>query len=351
LRYHRGVSIGEALKSLGAALSGAGVPLWQAPDTLEGLSELEAELAPMRLPEEVREFWQQVDVRTLRASPYPGFSTPDFALTSWRTARAEFSAFQPLAVVQVGYESHACMSAELDLDGIEGGALFEWFVSDASGGFERRFNSMADWVSHVAALIDDRRFLRRERADGPWLLVPHPDDYENDRAAHTPPAHPRYGDTLRIGGDILDWPEHWRRANGVRPENLVLRGATHTVAELLASPPETELRATVAARVVDLAGLGGASTRVRVEDATGRMDVACPGNTSLLGPRMRVWYEFDVIVTPGSRTLPADPEAAGEGLADAVERLTAKLMARYGGPPAATAEAIRRMPAPQSTSD
>ena len=282
-------------------------------------------------------------ISSLAPGDTSGNLTNATALPDWSSSR-----HHPETSRGKRYESHEVMSAELDVDGLAGGALFEWCVSDPQGGFHRRFNSMADWVSRVAELINDGQFLRREtEQQGPWLLVPHPERYDEERAT-APPAHPRYGDTLHIDGDILNWPEHWQRANGLRPESLVLRGATHTVADVLASPAAVELRATIAARVVDLAGLGGAA-RVRVDDGTGRLDVACPVSTTLLGPRMRDWYEFDIVVAPGERKLPADPDVAGEDITDEVERVTAKLMARYGGPATATAQAIRRIPAPHDS--
>ena len=59
------------------------------------------------------------------------------------------------------------------------------------------------------------------------------------------------------------------------------------------------------------------------------------------------WFECYIIIEPGERTAPADPEAAGAGVEYAVEHVTAVLLARYGGPTGATAEAIRRIPPPR----
>jgi hypothetical protein len=123
------------------------------------------------------------------------------------------------------------------------------------------------------------------------------------------------------------------------------RGATHTIAALLKSPPAQRLRATIAARVVDLMWTAG-WTRVRVDDGTAALDVTCPSATTLLGPRMGDWFECDIIIEPGERTASADPEAAGAGVEYAVEHVTAVLLAGYGGPTGATAEAIRRIPPP-----
>jgi hypothetical protein len=210
------MSIEQALESLGAALADADVPLWQPRETSDELDALVEELAPLRVPEPVCAFWRRVDVRTLRVQPFPGFCTPEFALESWREARDAFSAFQPLALVNVGYSSHVCLSVELDCDGTEGGALFEWAVDDPYGGFRRRFNGLSEWLERLAALITSGSYRRLDGDRGPWLLVPGPDGMDTERS-RVPRPHPVYGAVGHFGGDILDWPAHWQRANGLRP--------------------------------------------------------------------------------------------------------------------------------------
>lgn len=340
------MTIDEALEALRDACAAADVQAWEPPATLTALEQLEAELAPLRLPEQVRELWTRVDVATVRIFPYPHFTTPEAALQGWWMVRDQFTALQPLALLNVGYESHACMSVELEVGDIEGGALFEWFVSEPSG-FDRRYNALADWLSDVANLIVRGQYLRLGSDRGPRLLVPDPADTDAVRAARPlPGTHPVHGEVLHIGGDLFDWPEHWQRANGLLPEDMRPRGATHTVAEVLASPPDSELRGTVTARVVDLGGLDG-STRIRVDDGSGSLDIACSAAVTLQGPRMHDWFEFDIVVARGNRVLPADVDAAGAGIDDPVTHLSATLMARYGGPAGATAVAIRRVPAPR----
>ena len=117
--------IDEALDRLAAAMTGARVPLWRAPESHAPLAELEHAIAPMRLPEEVRTFWRRVDAATLRAWPHPAFTTPEWALVSWRMARDQFADLQPLALISVGSESLTCMSVELNVGDIDGGVLFE----------------------------------------------------------------------------------------------------------------------------------------------------------------------------------------------------------------------------------
>jgi hypothetical protein len=120
------------------------------------------------------------------------------------------------------------------------------------------------------------------------------------------------------------------------------RGATHTIAELLASDPSQALEATIAALVIDLGAWGG-NTRVRVSDGTGVMAVNCPTAVTALGPVMRREFEFDVIVPAGERHVPRDPESI-EALADPVEDISQRLMARYGDPATAVATAVRPLP-------
>jgi hypothetical protein len=343
------VDLEPALHELSAALTEAGIPLWQPPESLHDLQELEAELAPLRLPEAARRFWTLVDAPTLRVVPYPGFITPEMALTFWRLSRDEFRDMQPLALVCVGYASHRCMSVELGVGDSDGGALFEWYVSDASG-FTRRFNALGDWVAYIADLVRRGLYRRLDTQQGPVWDVPGYEDTDAERALRpTPDPHPVYGTALHVGDDILDWPEHWQRVNGVREEDLRPRGATHTIAEVLASDPSNPLVATIGGKVTALAA--GASARVRVDDGTGALDVFCPANATLLGPRISDWFEFDIVVDIGPRRVPPDPDQASAAVEGAAEKIAAVLMARHGGAVGARARAVRRMPAPPHARD
>jgi hypothetical protein len=300
------VDVDAGLDSLCEALAAAGLEGPGPPATLTALTALEAAIAPLRLPVEVRRFWERVDAATLRAITHPQLQGPDFALTPWRMARDQFAALQPVALVQVGHSSLQCMSVELTVGEVRGGALFEWSIVD--GGFERRFNALGEWLAYVAGLIDAGCFRPVQIADvGQGVLVPDPDRSSEEYARRpVPGAHPVHGRRTHVDRDILEWPEHWQRAAGLRPEDLEPRGATHTITALLATPTSHRVRATIAARVVGLTRSGG-WIRVRVNDGTAALDVMCPAATTLLGPRMRDWYEFDIVVEPGERTVPPDP--------------------------------------------
>lgn len=238
----------------------------------------------------------------------------------------------------VGSESLWCLSGELETDGRQGGTLFEWNIVD--GGFTRRFNAFPEWLVAIAQQLEGGRFDRREDGSGTKLRLFDP-SHPGEAWPELPP-HALYGTTTCIERDILAWPESWQRAAGIRPEDLEPRGATHTIAELLASPGDVEIRGTIAGEVVSLAG-GGRWARVRVDDGTGTIDVHCPAEATLLGPGIRRRYEFDVLVAPGERLVPPEEPSAAD-FEDPASHLTAVLMARHGGLPAARAERIRRLP-------
>lgn len=69
------------------------------------------------------------------------------------------------------------------------------------------------------------------------------------------------------------------------------------------------MRATIVARVVAPTG-SAAWTRARVDDGTGLLDVECPAATTIPGPVIDGWFEFDVVVAAGG----------GQAVAEAVRR-------------------------------
>jgi hypothetical protein len=337
------VRIDESIDGLAEALTAEGMEPPPPPSEPFDLDAIDAEIAPMSLPAEVRRFWERVDPWSLRVWAYPHPSAPHFGLDTWKQHRDEFPGMAPRALFLVGYESWACMSVELDSPFARGGALFEWRLED--GGFHLRYHELSGWLDRITELLVAGAFERREGPEGPVLWLRDPDAMLSMSELPAPKTpNPVHGDVTYIGRPPLEWPLHWQRLSGIEPEDVKPRGATHTIAELLASDPSQPLVATIAALVVDL-GSFGSGTFVRVSDGTGVMTIGCPLAITTLGPGMRQEYEFDVIVSAGERRTPPDPGAL-EPLADPVKDISQRLMARYGGPPTAVATAVRPLGAP-----
>lgn len=256
----------------------------------------------------------------------------------WRVHRDEFPSLAPRALFLVGSESHQCMSVELDNPFGPGGTLFEWNLVDVP--FYLRYHELSGWLDRINELVVAGQFDRRAGPNGPVLVLTDPHTSVPMSELPAPPTpNPVHGEVTRYERDPLKWPLHWQRLSGIEPEDVKPRGATHTIAELLASDPGQTLEATIAALVVDLGGFAE-MTRVRVSDGTAVMAINCPASVTALGPVMRQEFEFDVIVPAGERHVPPDPEALEE-LDDPVNDISRRLMARYGGPATAVAIAVR----------
>jgi hypothetical protein len=332
------VDIDASIDALTDALAGAGVEVPHPPADTPNLDAIDETISPMSLPGQVRRFWQRVDPRSLRVWTYPQPIDPGSALDAWKQERDEFPGMAPRTLFLVGYESWACMSVELDSPDSSGGSLFEWRLED--GGFYLRHHELSDWLDRMTELILAGEFERRDVPAGQVLHLtdPHTSLPLTGRPA-PPPPNPVHGDVTEYEREPLRWPALWQRLSGIEPEDVLPRGATHTIYELLSSDPALALEATIAARVDDLGGFGDV-TRVRVSDGTGTISINCPRAVTMLGPGMRQEYEFDVVVPPGERQRPPDLDAI-EPADDPVEDISQRLMARYGGPATAVARAIR----------
>ncbi len=165
-------------------------------------------MAPLQLPAELRALWETVAIGTsrgLRVEPYPRLTSPEFALESWNMLRIEREEdVPPNLAVLVGYESHGCMSIELDMDGVQGGALFDWFIS-SPGGFTRRYNHLHEWLDHITTVVERGAYKRSEQDDGTWLVL-------LDDAEPLAAPHPQY-DSPRVNDG--EWPRHWIEAAAI----------------------------------------------------------------------------------------------------------------------------------------
>jgi hypothetical protein len=275
---------------------------------------------------------------------FPRFTSHEFALDSWRRTREEFRYQEPHNLLLIGYESWNCMWIELDDDDQHGGTSFDGRL-DADA-FFRRYNRLEHWLDRIVELIAAGSVERVDATSGSHLRVVDPRDELPLAAPRDLPRHPVYGGQTAIRRDTLSWPAHWQRASGIDPRDAEPRGATHTIADVLASDPACELRATVAGQVVDL---GGSSTgcRVRVSDGTGAIDISCRAETTPFGLVCGRQFEFDVILPAGERHRPADVDAARDSTDDRSERVTRILLARYGGPVGAVATAVRPLAGPK----
>jgi hypothetical protein len=332
------MDIDRAIDALLHALYAAHVDRPRPPVDLAVLDQIAAEIAPLRLPADVRRFWERIDPATLGVEVFPALCNPRFALETWQSGRSEFPG-HPAVLFLIGYESWSCMSIELDGPGGVGGTLFQWRLE--GGDFHLGHRRIGDWIARIAELITARSYERLAGNRGTVLRIE--DDLDEIRSAKLRAGgsdHPLYGGLTAIAREPLQWPAHWQRAAGIEPHDIHARGATHTVAELLASDPATEIRATIAGLVSDLAGFGS-DIRVRITDGTETIEILCPAPVTALGPVVGESFEFDVVIPAGARRGSSSAKVDPSDPDDVVAVLAATPQSRYGGAIGATATAVR----------
>jgi hypothetical protein len=279
----------RAVARLEAALGELGAAPIEPAGHAHVLPEIDAAVAPYRLPTDVRDFWTLVDgYSTSRTCfPYPHAATPDFAL--WDSQQEE--RFVPPQLFTVCYESHGWLGVELDGEGWEGGACFAWAVG--SEGFDLVARDFTSYVDTVAQTIERGHVVPIEGGASVWWRLDE-SAFERalaDRLREDP--HPRWGNSARIDDAPQNWPEHWLASVGSVAADRAPRGATTTVAELLAAPAGGSGR--IQARVERLMGVAGEGSYVVVSDASGSIEVVCPVAVTLFGPRVGIDFEFDVV--------------------------------------------------------
>lgn len=108
------------------------------------LADIQREIAPLQIPEEIARFWQLVDPATITVAPYPHPTTADFALDSWKSHRDEFPGITPRLFFPVAYESHGFLFVELEDGRGQAGAVLEWAY--AGSPFYVRFAALSGYV-------------------------------------------------------------------------------------------------------------------------------------------------------------------------------------------------------------
>ena len=329
------------------ALRSAGAPGPQPPADGSALAELEAELAPLRLPATLRRLWQRIDVRSFAVDTYPRLSSPDFALFGWRMNR-DGDPLVPLSMLPFCYESHNHLLVELDAGEGDGGTVFEWGFGDQS--LRIRFAALEDWLAALVAALDEEAFERREGVAGPRLVVDA--DRFDSLAEETLAArgrHSQFGDARQLPIGVADWPERWRRASEPFRQEQEPRGADRTVRELLDEARSGEVRATLAGVASTLAIAPDRSWRIALVDSTGVIDVACPPDTPGLGflgqtPRLELDVRAPQVAGPRGRVDWRGLLASQPGEREGEARLHDLILHVE---PQAVAHAIRPLESPQ----
>lgn len=334
-----GTRIDQAVDRLLAAFRRAGLPPVRPPSDpgplLAGISAvIDDELAPFRLPAQLRRFWSRVDPRSLVVAPVPEPVAPAFALDTWRHLRDDTPGTAPGLLLPVCRAGEDLLLVELDGPGGPGGACFTRAGADAP--FVLEHADLAAYLDLFATMVETGQVERREAYGRSFYSFDPDEAWDDARRVRLPAsvAVGRYGVRREFAQDLRDWPPHWLESGGAVPADRRPLGADSTIEGLTAraSALRVPVRGRIHARVV---GLSGSATgrRASIADASGLLDVWCPAGVCAFGPVLGRSFEFEVTVQPV-------PEAARRS--DPEEDLTARLYAEvFGTARAAEASAVR----------
>ncbi|WP_456818642.1 hypothetical protein [Cellulomonas sp. URHB0016] len=297
--------IDHALDRLETAYKKQGLPpIRPAKDVDALLAEIRAEIAPLRLPQELERFWQRVDPASISVGPYPHPTDAAFALHCWKSHRDEFPGMTPRLLFPVAYESHGFLFVELEDGRGSGGTVFRWAY--AGSPYYVLFPTLSALVDLLATMIELGEFVHHQLETHSWIEFDPDNRWDDALSVRLSAAQPlrHFGHDRELDEDVLAWPEHWLLADGLTPETRRLRGATTTISELLRQAATGAVsEGTVRAVVTSLAG-SGAGNRVAIDDGSGVLDLWCPSAVCTYGPIIRTEFEFDVVVRPGPDPAP-----------------------------------------------
>ena len=282
------LDIDSAIDRLDEALRTAGLAGVDPANDVAAVAELADAVAPYVLPAELRRFWERIDAERVPVYTFPMVRGPATALdllSGLRELGAVPSVPPPL-LLPIDYASHCYGTIELGSKWNEGGTMLEWGFDD----LPLVSSSLADRIDVLAELLVEGSF---ERGDG-FLPLDHRAEQEKRRERLTSSGpDPVYGEEHAIPSELESWPAHWLAASGIDLRDRIARGATHTIAELVAAAETGPVTGRIHANVVRLVGIGS-DVLVLVEDDTGRLDVWCPAGTSPWGPVHRRSFELEL---------------------------------------------------------
>lgn len=283
--------------------------------TTDEIGELEIQLLPYHLPEDVRRLYMWHD-----GAEEPVELVPGFRFLSLREAIAEYrqqfalnggtEGWNPLwfpllsaqgdlylTVMSARREPHSCLYLSCNQD-------TELYYT---------YPDLRSFVLACAECLDARAFI----FDGELL------ELNEAQLKRIPSARGfllqdvQSGDMKSLSRFFTDaWPWEWKEAIGRRPDDYVVRGADTTVQECLMGRE----RGIVQVRVIGLAGCSEGRV-LDVADESGTMVVWCPRNA--IGSReIQIEGCYEIAIAPCETILPSCFQEMGISSAVIAEHLT-----------------------------
>lgn len=305
-----------ATERLRASLLEAGLRFAEEGYGASVIAGLERELAPLRLPDGLRDLWSRLPVGALGLGPDSAAVRPfttwfaDLSVSwwLWRASR-DRPGLMPEALLPVAWHGNAMHLVELAGDDAGGARVFEWRRDTAE--LKLMYPSVEAWLGAVADLVADEsaRLLQLDD-EARWLMV------SEDRERELRRSHAVGGVGDVVASDRATWPRRWQEASRGFDDRRPRRPRELSISEFLWEPPTT---ATVAG-VLRRGTSGPGPARLHLADGTAWLDVWCPAELpGLWLTELEHAVEFDVTPGAGAASLlpgsaPYPPQATATSL-------------------------------------
>jgi hypothetical protein len=264
----------------------------------DGIGGLREALLPMRLTDEIETQYRWRDGGTPHLFCGWQFLPSEFVVVQREFYLGDLD--EPPAWLRI-FDDQTISFASLDVPGTEK-VPGVWYGHTHDGWLSRLFVSIESMVATCSDAIEAGLVSLVGR--GQWMGIRFADGGSLDAVDLTPLRVARepitfvYPDppdgTYLPRSPVPEWPAPWLASLGLNPEAPPLRGATHTIAQLLELSSDGEASGTILASVARF-GFFNKTWVATVDDGTGELFLVGQ-EEGLYGPRMGQRAEFDVTV-------------------------------------------------------
>lgn len=279
------MEIDEAIDDLLAAIAEHGLPAPKPPSGQKDVARLERAIAPLKLPPDLRRFWERVDPTTLSVIHGAELISPAESLRNWQDAQAMKEFRDPAQLLPIGYDSWEFVGVALS-GARDGGTVWAWLLDDDYLGLV--FPTLAAYLVSTAQWLRNGRVEEREDGDEHVRI-------DTAAFADNPFRLALAARPSRSRSDPATWPEEWRFSQLLDWSRVLAVDASHTVDQLLSPTDGGWNRGRVHARVIRVDAPPEDELPVTATDETGELNVMW--NAAFFGPpEPGKTYELDVTV-------------------------------------------------------
>ena len=257
-------------------------------------------LSPLAMPRGLRDFVLHCDPAGFPVRVAPALLSAPEAVALWDGELARMPNAVPRCLFPIAHDGMSFLFVELGgphASEDEVGGVWSW--SFGAQWFDLVAPSLPEWLGLLARAITTGAYEVTEGRGGRGVGLYVPRDaiaaLAATRIRRARAVADAAADQVAARADL--WPDRWLAGSGVSADQRSAHGGGLAIADLIERASTRSLTATISGEVTDLVGeRSGVFALAR--DERHELWVYCPTDVSVLGPRLRRPFEFDVTAGP-----------------------------------------------------